>query len=355
LLAMLFPNNLIETKFILTRFPRRNNLVKPLLIMFLACGLPLLLRTLLQMAAGTSGGSLLQRSRSAGVEGAQASGAPIAFSIVSYFILWAIYSAVLFLIERRDRYFWMMTLIAFVSGILSTGRTPILMLLSALTCVHLMRSNRQTFWRAVKFARVPIILFLCLYFGLIFLDKDLSSYQLSIGGLLVFFLVSYIVGPMAAFDYVLQHPLDYAGTPNHTFKFFLGIASSLHLVQWEPPPRFDVFVYVPYATNVYTVYKFFYLDFGLYGMLLMITLIGFFQTLLYRKARTGSVLGLYFFSLTIFPTIMTVFDDQYSAFGSYIDALLLAAIYILVGSIPMRVLPRLASGYGKQLAPDPPV
>jgi oligosaccharide repeat unit polymerase len=228
------------------------------------------------------------------------------------------------------------------------------MLIAALTCAHLMVSNRQTFWRALKFARVPIILFLCLYFGLIFLDKDTSTYEGGIAGILLFFLVSYIVGPMAAFDYVLQHPQDYAGASNHTFKFFLGIASTLHLIQWVPPPRFDVFVYVPYPTNVYTIYKHFYVDFGFYGMLAAITLIGFLQTLLYRKARTGSMLGIYFFSLTAYPLIVSVFDDSYSAFGSYIDAFLLAVIYITLRSIPARVLPRLASGYGSQLA-SPPV
>jgi oligosaccharide repeat unit polymerase len=112
-------------------------------------------------------------------------------------------------------------------------------------------------------------------------------------------------------------------------------------------------VYVPYPTNVYTMYKYYYVDFGYYGMLAAITLIGFIQTLLYRKARTGSVLGLYFFSLTVYPLIVSVFDDSYSAFGSYIDAFLLAVMYITLRSIPVRVLPRLTSGYGSQLATPP--
>jgi oligosaccharide repeat unit polymerase len=247
----------------------------------------------------------------------------------------------------------MMTFVALAGGVLSTGRTPVMMLIVALTCVQLMISDRHRFWHALQFARVPIFIFLCLYFGLVFLDKDTSSYEGGIAGIILFFLVAYIVGPMAAFDYVLRHPQDYAGTSNHTFKFFLSVASTLHLVQWVPPPLYDVFVYVPYPTNVYTIYKFFYLDFGFYGMLAAITLIGFLQTLLYRKARTGSVLGLYFFSLTLYALIVSVFDDSYSAFGSYIDAFLLAAIYITLRSIPVRILPRLASGYGSQLATPP--
>jgi oligosaccharide repeat unit polymerase len=166
LLAMLFPIELIKAKFVVTRLPPRNNLIKPLLIVFLACGLPLLLRSLLQLASGApGGGSVLQRARIAAVQGTGPAGSSLLSSVLSYFILWAIYAAVLFLIERRDKYFWMMTFVAFVAAVLSTGRTPILMLIASLTCVHLMMSDRQRFWRAIQFARVPIFLFLCLYCG----------------------------------------------------------------------------------------------------------------------------------------------------------------------------------------------
>jgi oligosaccharide repeat unit polymerase len=142
----------------------------------------------------------------------------------------------------------------------------------------------------------------------------------------------------------LQHIQDYAGQPNHTFKFFLGIASALHLTAYETPAVYDNFVLVPYPANVYTVYKFYYLDFGLYGMLLAITVIGLLQTLLYRKARAGSTLSIYLFAISIFSLIMVIFDDNYSALGSYIDAILFGMIYIFLRSIPMRVMPRTSHG-----------
>jgi len=43
---------------------------------------------------------------------------------------------------------------------------------------------------------------------------------------------------------------------------------------------------------------------------------------------------------------MAAFVDLYSSFGSYIDALLFGGIYIVLRSIPLRVLPQLDSGYG---------
>jgi hypothetical protein len=51
ILAMLFPKALITARFVLTRFPPRNDLVKPAVILFLACGIPLLLHNLLILAS----------------------------------------------------------------------------------------------------------------------------------------------------------------------------------------------------------------------------------------------------------------------------------------------------------------
>jgi hypothetical protein len=43
---------------------------------------------------------------------------------------------------------------------------------------------------------------------------------------------------------------------------------------------------------------------------------------------------------------MVIFSDQYAAFGAYIDSLLFAGIYIVLRSLPLRILPRLEAGYG---------
>jgi oligosaccharide repeat unit polymerase len=341
-LALFAPQNIFEARLILTRFPPRNKIVKPAVTIFLLCGLPLLMRNLQAMAAQGTGNTIFQRARTGGA----AAGGMGTSSIGTYFILWALYAAPLFLIERRDKTFWLMTGIAFVASILSTGRLPILMLISSLTCVQLLLTKRHTFWAALKFARIPIFLFVCLYFGLIFLTKDTSVFEEGgIGAILIIFLVGYIVGPTAALDYLLGHRNEYPAGPNHTFKFFLAVASHFHLIAYPPPPPED-FIIVPFPTNVYTVYRSYIGDFGIYGALLAMAVIGLVQTLLYRKARTGSKLGIYFFAITFYETLMVIFSDEYAAFGAYIDSLLFAAIYIVLRSLPMRILPQLESGYG---------
>jgi oligosaccharide repeat unit polymerase len=343
-MAMLAPRNIIETRLILTRFPPRNTLIKYLLIVFLACGIPLQIRNIMHQATLGVGNTVFQRARTAGLVAPESAPNPI----LAYFTLWALYAAPLFLIERRDKSFWAMASVAFMASLLSTGRVPFLMLIGSLLSVQLIMTHRQKFWDALKFARIPILLFFCLYFGLIFVSKDTTVFEGSIATILLLFLVAYIVGPTVAFDYFLRHPQDYASAPHHTFKFFLGIGSALHLVTYVPAPPED-FLLVPFPTNVFTVYRYYIGDFGIYGGLLAIMLIGFVQTLLYRKARTGSELGIYFFSISLFALFMSIFNDEYAAFGSYIDELAFAAIYIVLRSIPLRVLPRLRSGYGVEL------
>jgi oligosaccharide repeat unit polymerase len=344
-LSMLVPSELIQARFILTRFPARNKVVKVLVILFLLCGLPLLLRNLFGMASNGVGATVFQQARTGGVDGANAATGAESFPLAAYFILWPLYAAPLFLIERRDKSFWLMTFIAFIAGLLSTGRLPVLMLISALTCVHLLKTDRVSLWPALKFARIPILLFICLYFGLIFLLKDTRVFEGGIGTILLYFLVSYIVGPTAALDYFVQHPQEFAA-PNHTFKFFLGIASKLHLVNYQPLTGYGIFLAVPYPVNVYTMYRDYMVDFGFYGGVMAAFIFGFLQTLVYRKARSGSELGIYLFSITLYAVFLAPFTDQYSAFGSYINALLFASIYIVARSLRLRVLPGLRSGYG---------
>jgi oligosaccharide repeat unit polymerase len=353
-LGLLVPKSLIESRFVLTRFPPRNRIVKPLVLLFLSCGVPLLFVTVLRMAAGGGGeGSILAQARANGVAGANAASEPAAFSLLPYFGMWSIYATFLFLIEKRDKAFWLMALIAFVSAVLTTGRVPILQLIGGVTCIHLMQTNRVRLWPALKVARIPVLLFLSLYVILIFVDKgsQVSFYGNGVGEIALVLFVSYIIGPTVALDYVVQHPQEYIPAPNHTFKFFLGIASRLHLVTFPGFPPFDAFVFVPYPANVYTVYKFLFVDWGVYGGLLAILIIGFLHTLVFRKARTGSELGLYFLAILSLPILMSIFTDEYTAFGSYIDAFLFGSLYFYFRSLSLRVLPRLRSGYGAVTPP----
>jgi oligosaccharide repeat unit polymerase len=350
LLALLAPSVFIETRLIVSRFPQRNKLVHPLLILFLLCGIPMQIQNLRALAAHGEGGTLLARARSGGIA-AMNNGEAVegmAPSISVYFVFWTLYTTIIFMLERRGKLFWFMVSFSMLVCILTTGRTTLLQLFSSLICVHLLMSGRTGFWAAVKVARIPVFIFLFLYVALIFVNKGAQAeyYGNSMAEIAMTLVVAYIVGPLAALDTYLQNPAAFPYITNHTFKLFLGAAARLHLVQYTPPPLLDEFTGVPYPVNVYTMYKPYISDFGITGALIFVAIIGFLHVLLYRKAITGSFLGMLLFSLTIFPAAMAIFDDQYAAFGNYINVLLFGAIYLVLQSLPVRVLPQLRDGYG---------
>src|ERR1700760_99208 len=157
-IALLFPEALIEAKFVLTRFPQRNNLVKPLLVLFLLCGIPMEIQSLRAEAAQGTGDTFFERARNAGIE-AQRNGQAIegmASGISIYFVSWSVYTSILFMLIKRDRSFWFVAFAALVACVLTTGRSSLLQLFAALICVHLMTSRRLRLMAAFKMMRLPL-------------------------------------------------------------------------------------------------------------------------------------------------------------------------------------------------------
>ena len=275
---------------------------------------------------------------------------------MSYIPLLSTLCCTLFLIEKRDKWFWWSALAACVTAIFTTGRTPILQLFCLLISVHLIETHRTRLLAAVRFLRWPAILFLLLFTALIFFDKGISDLGGGILAAISFFVLGYFVLPTAALNYVVHNATYYGTAPLHTFKIFLQAGALLGLWSYTPPPLIDSFVWVPLESNVYTGYKFYFTDFGLWGCLIAVGLIAFLQTILYRRARAGSEFSLYLFAITVFPLAMFVFDDQYSEFGQLLIAIVFGSLYM--ASRHIRLLPssfwQRARGNDSSLAPGTP-
>lgn len=284
-------------------------------------------RDLFQSAAQGSvlAGSFMARARSAQVNATDQSG--IARPILMYFVECVTYTSILFLTDERDRLFWLTFTIAFVSCVVGAGRIAFLLLFSGVTCVYLIKDKRENFMPAFRFARWPFFAFLFIFFILMFTAKDTSGIKSSAAMFAEHSLIQYIIGPTAALDYVLQHPSEYVGAPNHTFKLFLGVASSVGLINYAPPPAFDSFLFVPFPTNVYTVYKYYITDFGVVAALAISTIMGFGHAFLYRKAHAVGGIWLYMFAVTMGTVITVIFDDGYSNFGVFSTALLFGLLF----------------------------
>lgn len=320
------------------------HLTKILILIAAFVGMIFVAHNTISLGLKGGAGSIMTNARNAGIEESN-SGAK--FAIVNYVWVWANLSATLFLIEKRDRLFWLMAGIALAAAVFTTGRVPILQLFCMLTTVQLIKTNKLRFLSAFRFARIPILIFLLLYIVLIFTNKDTSGMSGGVVGIVTYFVVGYIIGPTAAMDYVVQHAREYMHQPQHTFKFPLEIGAALHLWTYTPPPLLDIFIQVPFPANVYTGYKFYFTDFGFAGCILAVGIIGFLQTLLYRKALTGSSLGIYFYAFTVFPLVMFIFDDIYSATGEMLNAVLFGCIFMALRSL--RFLPATSQAHFSML------
>jgi oligosaccharide repeat unit polymerase len=338
LCAFFVPSRLINARLTVFGSPKRSvRWLQYLMLGILSVGLVIGVRSAIALTGGISGanGLFFAAARQAMIESATAG--RDTFQVSNYIGTWTIFVAALFLSDRVDRLSWTATGIAFFACLVSGGRTGLLSLFSAVTCILLIKSNRERFVSAMWFARWPIVGFVLLFGGMVFLNKNISTGSGGLIGLAGQFVLEYIVGGLSALDRVLVHMGDYRGDSNHTFEFFLRIASSLRIISYSPPPTLDEWINVPFPTNVYTYYRYVITDFGIPIAIALTGLVGFLHSLLFRKAHTGSVIGLYLFSLSMFSVLMVIFDDAYWRFGNYFAAFAFAAVYSMAQSLPSEL------------------
>jgi oligosaccharide repeat unit polymerase len=333
--AFFVPTRMINTRLTVFGGPRRTvKWLQYLMLAILAGGVVLAVRSAIALAGGISGanGLFIAAARQAMIENVNAG--RDSFQISHYIGTWTIFVAALFLADRIDRIAWAATGLAFVACLVSGGRTGLLTLFSAVTCIILIKSSRERFLSALRFARWPIGAFVLLFGGMVFVNKGISTESGGLFGLAGQFALEYVVGPVTALDRVLVHLGDYRGGSNHTFEFFLRIAAALRIISYSPPPTLDEWIHVPFPTNVYTYYRYIVTDFGIVIAVALTGVVGFLHTLLFRKAHSGSLIGLYLFSLTMYSVLMVIFDDAYWRFGLYFSALAFAVIYYAARSLP---------------------
>lgn len=327
--------------------PAQSRFVPKVLTWLLVAALPVMFFEIWTLAHGQGGLGFLMRARQAQVRAAQ-SGEPIHSLVLDYFVVIATMTSLLLATEppqpppgggkpRRSREFRIATVIAFFGCILSTGRTGLLLLIGGLCAIRLLQQRRENFLAALRLLRWPILLFLTLYVVLIFTNKNTKGMAGGVSGIALFFVFSYILGPLAAFDAVVQNPFDFTVVHSHTFEFPLKAAALLHLTSYTPPPKLDAFVLVPFPTNVYTVFKFYYLEIGVAWMLALFLLIGFLHSLLYLKARYGGRLSTYFFAFSVYSALIVVFDDAYYSIGLFLRALVFGVLILALCNVRLSL------------------
>lgn len=123
----------------------------------------------------------------------------------------------------------------------------------------------------------------------------------------------YIVSSLNALEYELNHDFEINYTGNNSLRFFRKIGQQLHLnSNLKVNELIQPFVFVPYLTNVYTVYSPYIKDFGRLYAWLMMAFFGFIHTWVYNKAlSTRSLRYSLYYSFLLFPLLISFFMDFY--------------------------------------------
>jgi oligosaccharide repeat unit polymerase len=332
LLAGLVPRALLRIHLFPSKSGKTTNSLRNLLMIFLLCALPFMFFQTLRLSNSQGGGfNILAQASHAQLEAAKNGESP-PFSL--HIVAIALGISFLFATEKRDGDFWVVIIVTFIMCILVTGRTELLLLISGMCAIRLLQRKEESLLNAMRLLCWPIALFVMLFIGLIFTNKNTEGMTGGVTGIISSFVFGYIAGPLAAFDIIVQRPTDFVMTTSHTFQFPLSLAANLHIItDYVKPSPLDSFSYVPFPTNVYTVFKFYFLELGIGGALVLLSVIGLLHSLIYLKARQGGKFSTYLFAFTMYPVLMIVFDDQYYLIGRYLRVIPFGLLYFFIGSV----------------------
>ncbi len=341
-IAQLAPKRLLRLRVHELNHRTSSDCGKYLLVAVCVLSLPLLFREILSLGA-TGGLGLLANTRQATIDIANSGGSLLSYPALTYLPTFSVWVTILLFMEGggKSTLFRLAVAVAVVCCLLATGRGLFLMLVSGLTYLYLFNKKDGSIRTAFRIALVPLLVFSSIFVGIIFINKNLTSFSGGVSGFFAFFILGYILGPLGGLNYVLTHPAQFASEPHRTFEFFLKVFSALSGISFQPPQILDKFAFVPFPVNVYTLYKPLFTDFGFAGMLLAVFFIGLIQTVVYLRAREGGKIALFFSALLIYSSVMSIFDDAYTDFQHMILAIVLLALYYgILNRIVTGISPR---------------
>jgi len=210
-------------------------------------------------------------------------------------------------------------LVALLYALISTGRTTFLTVF-AVVGGGLAVAGRIRFR---TFAFVAGGGFLVVFGAMAFLlNKGISADgHLSSDFAIAF--TNYLVGGTAALNDFLDDPSMPLRWGAHTFRVLFAVGHALGIAE-EPVLREMGFRFVPFPTNVYTVFRTYYEDFDWVGIAATQFLFGFLHSLAHVRARKGHPPACFLYGCLLYALIMQVFHDQYFTLSSlWIQALVL--------------------------------
>ena len=86
----------------------------------------------------------------------------------------------------------------------------------------------------------------------------------------------------------------------------------LSIIETKPSDLVQEYASIPFDTNVYTIYKIYFQDFGLLFMIFIIFWMSVLHTYFYLKAINGrKFIDTLIYSIMLYPLFMSFFQEQY--------------------------------------------
>lgn len=234
------------------------------------------------------------------------------FGILGYLVPVSFTSTLVELAASRRRLFewqgWLGFAASIAYALLSTGRTFIFLLVTALAMVAFLQKRA----RPAQIGMATLALFAAGFFGLGMLANKIGVDTPNIDSLAALDAVAlYLLGGVAALDVSLLRdaPLDWG---LNAFRTPLAVLQALG-ADVQVLPLVKEYVYVPLPTNVYTAVQPYAADFGAAGVLGFFGLFGGFQAGLHLRAREPGADPRVVIAagLAAYPLLMQFFQDQY--------------------------------------------
>lgn len=171
--------------------------------------------------------------------------------------------------------------------------------------------------RTIGVFSIAILLFF-FYFNLMRAEDD-GDYQKE--ETLMGFIAMYILSPPVAYGEISQDVIhQFAARTVPTLYYLINkYGTDLYIVY----DRLQPFVYVPVATNVYTIFQPFFQDFGYIGVASAATIYGFISGILYRKACNGHAFSKCLYLYLAYILVLQFFQENLFTIGLFIPELML--------------------------------
>ena len=290
--------------------------VKPyigLLIMGLML-LPLYLRHILWVASQIRPDNILLALRIS-----QASDPRLGIGLYEYLISLMTFGAIAAVSQdngskRRRITSILLVLLALAYNIISASRTGIGILIFGITgTIMIRRSSNQL--RKVAAAG---ILFGSLFIAIAIALGKLDVFGLtghnwaeSVGNMIRHYMVSGVI----AFDHVVRDPYAYKDG-FHSLRFFIAVANKMGAHYPVAPLVLD-YTWIPYPTNVYTMFFPAYVDFGSIGLVSYAAILGMISCWVYRLARAGSAIAVGLYGLFFAKLLISGITEHFIVSMSY--------------------------------------